>query len=40
MTFTTLDAFITEFSMIGAKKSFGMSDKVFFFKELSYLLKG
>lgn len=40
MAFTALDDFIAEFSMIGAKRSFGMSDKVFFFKELGYLLKG
>lgn len=36
---SSFDWIIQEFSNLTAKKSFGISDKVFFFKELWYLLK-
>lgn len=37
---SSFDWIIQELSLLTAKKSFGISDKVFFFKELWYLLKG
>jgi type II secretory pathway component PulF len=40
MAGSSVDGLIQDIGNITAKRSFGSGDKVFFFKEMSYLLKG